>query len=245
MTDEKNVLLDRIAAAARTGSISRRSFMHYSMAAGLTTSAATGLWTTAAKAAPKKGGTFRWGIHDGNTGDTHDPGTYLTRTMIFLAHTHRSYLTMINGDGSLGPDLATGWEASADASQWTFKLTDKASFHSGRKLTANDVVASLNHHRGDKSTSAAKALLTDVTDISADGDHAVVIKLSRGNADLPWLMTDYHLAICRRTRTVRSTGRAATARAPTRSTTASSACASTSAATRAGMARAPISTRSR
>ncbi|WP_259774125.1 ABC transporter substrate-binding protein [Aliiroseovarius crassostreae] len=170
--------------------------MHYSLAAGMSASAATGLWTTQAHAAPQKGGTFRWGIHDGNTGDTHDPGTYLTRTMIFLAHTHRSYLTMINGDGSLGGDVADSWEGSADASQWTFKLTPNASFHSGKKLTATDVIASLNHHRGDGSTSAAKALLADVTDITADGDYTVVVKLSGGNADFPWLMTDYHLAIC-------------------------------------------------
>lgn len=196
MTKKDQQLINRLADAARTGGISRRSFMHYSAAAGMTATAATGLWTTKAAAAPQKGGTFRWGIHDGNTGDTHDPGTYLTRTMIFLAHTHRSYLTMINGDGTLGGDLATNWEGSAEASQWTFTLNENASFHSGKKLTATDVIASLNHHRGDASTSAAKALLADVTDISADGDYTVVVKLSGGNADFPWLMTDYHLAIC-------------------------------------------------
>ena len=196
MTKKDQELINRLADAARTGGISRRSFMHYSLAAGMTATTATGLWTTKAAAAPQRGGTFRWGIHDGNTSDTHDPGTYLTRTMIFLAHTHRSYLTMINGDGSLGPDLATSWEASADASQWTFTITDKASFHSGKKVTAKDVIASMNHHRGDKSTSAAKALLADVSDITADGDYTVVVTLTGGNADFPWLMTDYHLAIC-------------------------------------------------
>lgn len=196
MTKKNQELINRLSQAARSGGISRRSFMHYSAAAGLTATTATGLWTTQAAAQPKSGGTFRWGLHDGNTSDTHDPGTYLTRTMIFLAHTHRSYLTMIEGDGSLGPDLADSWEASEDASQWTFAITPNASFHSGRVVTANDVVASLNHHRGDDSSSAAKALLSDVTDISADGDHTVVVTLSGGNADFPWLMTDYHLAIC-------------------------------------------------
>lgn len=196
MTKKDQMLIDRLAEAARTGNVSRRSFMHFSLAAGLTASAATGLWTTKAAAQPKSGGTFRWGIHDGNTSDTHDPGTYVTRTGIFLAHTHRSYLTMINGDGSLGPDLADSWEASEDASQWTFKITPNASFHSGRAVTAKDVVASINHHRGEASTSAAKALLSDVTDISTDGDHTVVVSLTGGNADFPWLMTDYHMAIC-------------------------------------------------
>lgn len=196
MTKKNQILIDRIAEGARQGRISRRDFMHYSLAAGLTATTATGLWGTSVSAQPKSGGNFRWGLHDGNTSDNHDPGTYVTRQMIYLAHTHRSYLTMIMGDGSLGPDLATSWSASADASQWTFELTQNASFHSGKPVTADDVIASMNHHRGDASTSAAKALLADVTDISKDGDHTVILTLSRGNADFPWLMTDYHLAIC-------------------------------------------------
>lgn len=57
-------MLDRLARAAQTGGISRRDFLNYSMAAGVTASAATGLWTTSAKAQPKQGGTFKVGIHD-------------------------------------------------------------------------------------------------------------------------------------------------------------------------------------
>ena len=190
-------LLAKMAAEARMGRLSRRDFMNFALAAGIGTTMASGFWTSkVAQAAPKKGGTFRWGIHDGNTSDTHDPGTYVTRQMIFLAHQYRSYLTMISPDNSLGPDLATGWEATPDAKQWTFKINKNANFHSGKKVTATDVVASINHHRGDDTTSAAKALLTDVTDVVAEDDHTVTFKLSRGNADLPWLMTDYHLAIC-------------------------------------------------
>ena len=197
MTKVKDqILIDRLADAARDGKISRRSFMNYSMAAGMTASAATGLWGTSAKAAPSRGGTFRWGVHDGNTSDTHDPGTYVTRQNIFLAHTHRSYLTLIEPDNSLGPDVATSWSATPDAKVWTFELNSAATFHNGNKVTPNDVIASLNHHRGEDTTSAAAALLTDVTDVRADGDNAVVIELSRGTADLPWLMTDYHFAIC-------------------------------------------------
>jgi peptide/nickel transport system substrate-binding protein len=190
------MLMDRLAMAARKGNISRRSFMHYAAVAGVTASAATGVWTKSAAANPTRGGTFRWGVHDGNSSDTHDPGTYVTRQMIYLAHTHRSYLTMITPENGLGPDLATSWEATPDAAEWTFTLNENATFHSGRKCTAKDVVASFNHHRGEDSTSAAKALLTDVTDVRADGDYTVVFTLSRGNADLPWLMTDYHFAIC-------------------------------------------------
>ncbi len=197
MTKIKNQkMIDRLADAARTGSISRRSFMHYSAAAGVTASAATGLWTSSANAAPQRGGTFRFGVHDGNSADSHDPGTYVSRQQIYLAHQYRSYLTMINPDGTLGSDLATSWEANADASVWTFEINPEASFHSGKPVTSQDVKDSLNFHRGDKSTSAAKALLTAVTDIQTDGDHTIVISLTQGIADVPWLMTDYHFAVC-------------------------------------------------
>lgn len=189
-------LIDRIAEEARRGRISRRDFMSYSIAAGLTATTATGLWTKSAMAAPQRGGTFRLGAHDGNTSDTHDPGTYLSFSMIQLAHTYRSYLTMITPTNELGPDVADSWEATPDAKNWTFKINPNVSFHSGKKCTADDVIASMNHHRGEKSTSAATALLKDVEDIVKDDDLTVTFKLTTGNADLPWLMTDYHLAIC-------------------------------------------------
>jgi len=197
MTNKDNqILIDRLADAARDGKISRRSFMNYSMAAGMTASAATGLWGTSAKAAPSRGGTFRLGSHDGNTGDTHDPGTYVTFSMIQVAHTFRAYLTLIEPDGSLGPDVAQEWSASPDAKEWTFVINPKATFHSGKKVTADDVIASINHHRGEDTTSAAAALVSDVEELVKVDDMTVTFKLAAGNADLPWLMTDYHLAIC-------------------------------------------------
>ncbi|MDW3204020.1 MAG: ABC transporter substrate-binding protein [Alphaproteobacteria bacterium] len=190
-------LIDRMAEEARRGRLSRRDFMQFAVAAGVAASTASGLWTSkVAQAAPQKGGTFRLGTHDGNTSDSHDPGTYLSFSMIQLAHTYRSYLTQINPDNSLGGDIAESWSATPDAKNWTFEIVKGASFHSGKPVTADDVIASLNHHRGEDSTSAATALLKDVEDITKDGDHTITIKLSTGNADLPWLMTDYHLAIC-------------------------------------------------
>ena len=62
-------LVNNLVGAARKGEISRRSFMQYSVAAGLTVSAATSLWSSSARAEPKRGGTFRIAQHDGNTTD--------------------------------------------------------------------------------------------------------------------------------------------------------------------------------
>lgn len=194
-TGENQEMIDRLAAEAREGKVSRRSFMNYSMAAGMTASAATGLWGTAAKAEPKRGGTFRIAQHDGNTSDQHDPGNYVSFADIALAHTFRAYLTQINPDQTLGGDVASEWSASPDAREWTFKLNDRATFHSGAKVKATDVIASLNHHRGEGNTSAAAAFLTDVQDIVDNGDHSITVKLGSPNADLPWIMPDYHLTI--------------------------------------------------
>ena len=44
-------------------------------------------------------------------------------------------------------------------------------------MTAKDVIASINYHRGEDSTSIAKPLVASVTDIKADGDHTIVITL--------------------------------------------------------------------
>ncbi len=180
----------------RDGRLSRRDFIRILVAAGITVSAASALWNAEVMAAsPRKGGTFRLGLHDGNTSDTHDPGTYLSFATIQLAYAHRSYLTLITPQNGLGPDMAVSWSASDDASEWTFKLNKDASFHSGRPFTADDAIASLNHHRGDKTTSAAASLLKDVKEIVKNGPHSITVKLASGNADLPWLMTDYHLAM--------------------------------------------------
>lgn len=197
MTKQMNkALRAALGNDARSGKLSRRDFMRMSVAAGISVSAASGLWTGDVLAqTPQKGGKFRLGVHDGNTGDTMDPGKYQSVGEIQLAHTHRSYLTEITSENGLGPDMADSWSATPDAKVWTFQLNPNATFHDGRKFTAKDAIASLNHHRGESSTSAAKALLTSVTDIKADGDNTIIIELDQGFADLPWIMTDYHLVM--------------------------------------------------
>ena len=175
--------------------------VHFDRRGVLRGAAATGLalglaGAGSARAAPSRGGTFRVGVHDGNTTDTWDPATTASILMIHSSHVARAYLTEITNEDKLGPDLATDWQATKpDASEWRFELSREATFHDGRPVTARDVVASINYHRGPESTSAVAELLTDITEIRPDGDHAVIVTLSGGNADLPHLMTDYHLVI--------------------------------------------------
>lgn len=145
-------------------------------------------------ATPKRGGKLRLGMAHGQTSDSLDPGTHENGFSTLMAFTYANYLTEVGPDGNLRPEIAESWEASADASQWTFKIRD-ATFHDGSKITATDVLASMNHHRGEDSQSAAKPILSAVLDITAVGDDAVKFSLDGGNADFPFILSDYHLPI--------------------------------------------------
>ena len=193
---EKSAIVDDLVESAKRTGLSRRQFIRGTLAAGLSISAGSALWSSqVAAATPKRGGIYRVGMHDGNTSDSLDPGTTESVYMIQLNHACRSYLTEITSTNEIGPDAAVSWEASADASEWRFELAKNIVFHSGKPFTAEDAVASLNYHRGEDTKSAAKTLLTDVEGIRADGDHAVIIKMASGNADLPYLLSDYHLVM--------------------------------------------------
>lgn len=187
--------LDMLIRKATGKGLDRRSFMQAAFAAGLSLTTAGTLWSKAARAAPAKGGLFRAGLDDGNTTDTMDPATTNSRFMITMAHTQRNFLAEIAADNGVKGELAEAWETSGDAKTWMLKLRKGVEFHNGKTFDANDVVASLNHHRGEKSTSGAKSLLASVEDIKADDKNTVIVKLSSGNADLPYLLTDYHLVM--------------------------------------------------
>ncbi len=176
--------------------INRRDFLAGAAAVGALGAASSFAASTAFAQKPKKGGTMRMGKAHGNTNDTLDPGTATNGFMMALLQGVHGYLTLVGADGSVQPDVAESWEASSDASVWTFKLRSNVSFHDGRTLSADDVVASINHHRGPDSTSAAGPLVKPIKEIRAEGNDKVVFELETGAADFPFYLTDYHLPVC-------------------------------------------------
>ncbi|MCK5275188.1 MAG: ABC transporter substrate-binding protein [Alphaproteobacteria bacterium] len=159
------------------------------MAAGL--SIAPGI----ARAAPKKGGTLRLGIGHGSTTDTHDPATWTDLYMQVVGNASYNYLTEVSNSGELVPELAQSWDVSPDAKVWTFKLRKGVEFHNGKTLDSGDVIASINHHLGEDSKSAAKAILDPIAEVKADGKDTVVFTMKTGNADFPFILSDYHIGI--------------------------------------------------
>jgi len=191
---ENAPVLAGLKAKAVSGRIGRREFMQGASALGLSLAASTALWTNEVQAAtPVKGGTFRVGLDDGNTSDSLDPATYNSRFMITLAHTRTNFLTEIGADNGVTGELAESFEASDGAKTWTLKLRKGVEFHNGKSFDAQDAAASLNLHRGADSKSAAKPLLAGIEEIKVDDDYTLVLKLKQGNADIPYILTDYHL----------------------------------------------------
>lgn len=178
------------------GTISRREFLARASALGLTASVAPSLFSAEAMAEkPKKGGRFRAGISSFYTTDSLDPATLSDIGNYFINWQLRNNLVEVDHKGRAIPELAVSMDPSPDAVTWTFQLRKGVEFHNGKTMEAEDVVYSINHHRGEKSKSGAKALVKQIKEVKAKGKDAVVFTLTGGNADFPYIMSDYHLPI--------------------------------------------------
>ena len=188
---------NRLQSSFESGKVNRRNFMAGALALGFSMTAASALLNKAEAATPKKGGQLRTALTGGATSDVLDPGQILDLYMISVQFGQlRNGLTEVAAEGNLIPELAESWESSPDAKIWSFKIRQGVEFHNGKTLDSRDVVDSLNHHLGEASTSAAKGILNGIVSVKADGKNAVVVELSGGDADFPFILSDYHLGIC-------------------------------------------------
>jgi peptide/nickel transport system substrate-binding protein len=181
---------------AGKGKVSRRDFVQLALAAGFTATAGNAMFIKAVRAEPKKGGSARFGLAHGATTDTLDPVGYPdTFTQCAFWGGLSNSLTEIDAKGDIVADLAESFEPSDGARKWVFRLRKGVTFHDGKTVTPDDVVASFRHHMGPQSKSAAKSLLEPITDIKADGPENVIFTLKDGSADFPYLVSDYHIPI--------------------------------------------------
>ncbi|MDK4701817.1 ABC transporter substrate-binding protein [Rhizobium sp. CNPSo 4062] len=192
MNDYTKYLASRVTA----GGLSRREFMGRAMAAGVTLTLADKLFTESAMAAePKRGGHLKLGLEGGAATDSKDPAKFLSQVMFCIGRCWGDMLVESHPlTGAAVPSLAESWEPSKDAATWTFKIRKGVKFHNGKDLTIDDVVATLKRHTDAKSESGALGVMKSIKEIKADGDN-LVLTLTEGNADMPLLLTDYHLVI--------------------------------------------------
>jgi peptide/nickel transport system substrate-binding protein len=170
---------------------SRRSFLQGTAA----TVVASSFGRPALATSPKRGGHLRIGLAYGTSDDNFDPTITPVDAGFLLMATSRNTLVGMDASGNAVPNLAENWESSNDLTRWIFNIRKGVTFHSGKTLTAEDVVASLNLHRGEKTTSPAKALLEPITDIVTDGPNRVVVTLNSPNVGFPSLLRADFLVI--------------------------------------------------
>ncbi len=190
------MIQDKMKKFLQDKKVSRRNFMQQAIAAGVSVAAAEAMWTRSARAAePKRGGRLRQGLHGGATSDSLRGAALLDAHNINSSWQIRNCLVEVDANGDVGGELAESWEASDDAKQWVFKLRKGVEFHNGKSLEAEDVVFSINDHRGPDAQTGASGVVSGIADIKADGKETVIFDLNEGNADFPFLMSDYHLTV--------------------------------------------------
>jgi peptide/nickel transport system substrate-binding protein len=175
--------------------VTRRELIKRTTVLWIGTTVAALPWGSPARAEPRKGGNLKIGIDAASTSDSIDPTSLENSMPVLVSYQIRNALIELNTKGQLVPELAEQWEGSEDGKKWVLKLRSGVTFHDGKEFGAGDVVYSLNRHRGKDSKSGAAAYLADVTDIRATDKREVTITLASGNADLPYILTEYHFTI--------------------------------------------------
>ena len=193
MSNSKGLLPPTVPAAPQ--GVSRRGFMQGTAALGLAAGAGGLILPRSAFAEePKKGGKLRAGIL-GATTNSNDPALRQDEFGVMAAYTTYNHLVELNADKTIQPELAESWEVKPGATEWIFNIRKGVEFHNGKTLEANDVVYSINRHRGENSKSGAKGLMSGITDIKVLSPTQIQITLSGPNAELPYNFTGDHLAI--------------------------------------------------
>ena len=191
MSNELDYLSRRVVA----GKLSRRDFLGRAAALGVTAPFANSLLSSAAKAAgPMKGGIIKAGMQGGEATNSLDPASFLSQVPFTFGKSWGEYLVALTPEGGLENRIAEEIGASDDAKEWTFKIRDGVEFHNGKTVTADDVLQTLERHSNEESKSGALGIMKGIDSMKVDGNN-VVVTLKEANADLPYLMADYHLII--------------------------------------------------
>ena len=188
--------LSRLLADIDAVRLNRRRFMGTAAAAGVAAAmGGTMISATAARAEePKKGGTFRMGWGGGESTDTLDPGLADSPVPFVVNRQWGDTIVNVTADGQIEPRLAESMKSNADGTEWRFVIRQGVKFHDGSDMTVDVVVATFKRHSDENAKSGAFGIMSGISEVTSEGNE-VVFKLSTGNADLPYLLSDYHLVV--------------------------------------------------
>jgi peptide/nickel transport system substrate-binding protein len=191
MSNELEFLSHRVAR----GKLDRRAFLGRAAALGVSATFANSLLASAARAAgPVKGGVLKAGLVGGESTNSLDPALFMTQVPFAFGKMWGELIVELAPDGSLEQRIAEEIGSSDDAKVWTLKIRDGIEFHNGKTVTAEDVAATLERHSDEGAKSGALGYMKGIESIKVNGKE-VVLTLKEANADLPYLLSDYHLIV--------------------------------------------------
>ena len=193
---EKN----RITDALRRG-VTRREFVTWLMAAGVTMASAGSIFTSAKTAmaeTPKRGGKVKTATDLHGPSDTMDP-ILATSGIDYNRHrAHYNSLVQLNEKVIPQPELAEEFSMNDSATEWTFKIRKDVVFHDGSKLSADDVVWSMRRHMGEDSKSVVKPLMAGAKEWKKVDSHTVKAILSSPDADFATVLGVFQFKIVKK-----------------------------------------------
>lgn len=146
----------------------------------------------------KSGGVLIHGATGGSSKDTLDAHRPVTNPDIARVSNLFEPLLFWDSDYRIAPALAESVESSADAVTWTVKLRQGATFHNGKDVTPEDVLATLQRVADPKAPTSAGGTLATILDFDATKKvdaTTVEIKLKTPYALLDSLLAEYTLGI--------------------------------------------------
>ena len=129
-----------------------------------------------------RGGEITVGItQDLDSLDPHNMVQAGTREVLFNVF---EGLVKADSDGNLVPAVASGYEISDDAKDYTFTLREGITFHDGSAVTVEDVKYSLERYAGINSSAFSILESVEIVDEST-----IVVHLSEGNTEFLSMLT--------------------------------------------------------
>ena len=146
----------------------------------------------------QSGGILIHGATGGSSKDTLDAHGPVTNPDIARVSNLFEPLLFWDSEYALAPALAESVEPSADALTWTVTLRDGVTFHNGKDVTPDDVVATIQRVADPKAPTSAGVALAPIIDLNATkkvDDKTVEIKLKTPYAVLDYLLAEYTFGI--------------------------------------------------
>jgi peptide/nickel transport system substrate-binding protein len=193
---EKNHITD-----ALRGGVTRREFVTWLMAAGVTMASAGSIFSSAKTAmaeTPKRGGKLRFASSQHGPADTLDPTLYSSGIDYTRGRIHYNSLVQYNEQLVPQPELAEEFSSNDALTEWTFKIRKDVVFHDGSKLSADDVVWTMRRHMGKDSKSVVKPLVAGVKEWKKVDSHTVKAMLHAADIDFPSILGTFQFKIVKK-----------------------------------------------